>query len=262
LSTPGFGGKFAATRLRARPALLRLLPLRHGGAMARSPWASLPAEVLLRIAASLPADSCLALAAMCSGWRDALRGARSWTRLDLSEASGVAVPVTEALLRCASRRARGTLVALDVSGRGALTALALDAVLWANAGALASVRAHGHTWHSVVDVTRMLRLGGATLASLSVDVCVSLTDLQEVIALRAMLASGRLVLHGVRLRGDADMPPLSLNTALRLLRLLAGVPGARLHFEELQLDTAPPARRAVRGARGAGAVRVQRQRRL
>jgi hypothetical protein len=65
-----------------------------------------------------------------------------WTRLDLSETSGVTHRVTPALLRAAAAKAGGALQALDVSGVWQLLNAddTLREVLAANAGTLRELR--------------------------------------------------------------------------------------------------------------------------
>jgi hypothetical protein len=73
-----------------------------------------------------------------------LRERSLWTRLDVSNTSGVLHRrVTDALLRAAAAKACGALQALDVSGCQQLTHAALLAAVTANAGALLQLRAVG-----------------------------------------------------------------------------------------------------------------------
>jgi hypothetical protein len=202
-----------------------------------SGWGSLAEELVRRIAACLPVDARLAAAATCSGWRDALRCGGAWTDLDLSPASGVAAPVNEALLRAASRRARGLLRSLDASRtpRAALPVQALRAVLWANSGSLATVRLEGAAWLSVADVEALLRAGGEQLRALHADVVVWLPAPQVAHIVLAHVATGRLVLHGVLLRGREHMGAACVDNAAALLRALVGQEDARVVLEDMHL---------------------------
>jgi hypothetical protein len=94
---------------------------------------SLPLPLLLHILALLPADTRLRCAELSRAWRAAVAEPSLWCALDFSHASGVARPVSAALLLAAAACARGGLRALDASGCG-LPTEALCAVLRANAG--------------------------------------------------------------------------------------------------------------------------------
>jgi hypothetical protein len=106
------------------------------------PFAALPPALALQIFAALPADTRLRCAEVCKPWCAAVAERSLWTRLDLSETSGVTHAVTPALLRAAAAKARGALTALDVSG--VWLPLYDDGVLRevvaANAGALRELR--------------------------------------------------------------------------------------------------------------------------
>jgi hypothetical protein len=103
-----------------------------------SALAPLPLALAHRVFSLLPADSRGQAACVCRGWRAVLADAAPWTRLDLSERSGVAAALRargEALLRGAAARAHGQLCALDVSGVD-VPPQALLEVLAANARSL------------------------------------------------------------------------------------------------------------------------------
>jgi hypothetical protein len=102
--------------------------------------APLPLSVVLHIFSLLPVDCRLRCAEVCRGWRSVLLERSLWTRLDLTEESGVRVPepygdMLDALLRCAAARAGGSLHSLQV-GKGHVMHAALLDVLTVNAGAL------------------------------------------------------------------------------------------------------------------------------
>jgi hypothetical protein len=102
--------------------------------------ASLPDAMLLEVLSRVPVDSRLCCAAVCRAWRAVLDERSVWLRLDLS-ASGVSPKreATDALLHAAVARARGELVALDISGCKHVTFDALLAAVTAN-GALRELR--------------------------------------------------------------------------------------------------------------------------
>jgi hypothetical protein len=216
-----------------------------------SGWGSLPEELVRRIAACLPVDARLAAACTCSGWREALRCSGAWSSLlDLSSDSGVTAPVTEALLRAASMRARGVLRTLDVRGRSlaVLPLQAVRAVLWANSGALACARLQGDAWLTAADVEALLHAGGAQLTAVHADVFVWLPSQQNAQDVLALVATGRLVLHGLFLRGSEHMDAACMDNAAALLRALAAGPDARVRvqLQELHLENnATAAQRAA-----------------
>ena len=101
--------------------------------------ASLSAETLREVLVRLPVDARARAAAVCRLWRDILADRSLWTRLDLSDVSGVARTVTDAVLRGAAAKAGGGLTVLkarDGWGCSYLTHRALLEVVTANAGAL------------------------------------------------------------------------------------------------------------------------------
>jgi hypothetical protein len=106
------------------------------------PFAALPPALALKIFAALPADTRLRCAEVCTAWCAAVAERSLWTRLDLSETSGVTHEVTPALLRAAAAKARGALAALDVSGvwLPLYDDGVLRAVLSANAATLRELR--------------------------------------------------------------------------------------------------------------------------
>ena len=76
----------------------------------------LPLPLVLQIFLALPADQRLRCAEVSRGWRATVALPALWARLDLSPASGVALPVSLALLRAAVARAGGALRAIDATG--------------------------------------------------------------------------------------------------------------------------------------------------
>jgi hypothetical protein len=108
------------------------------------PFAALPPALAHKIFAALPADTRLRCAEVCTAWCAAVAERSLWTRLDLSETSGVTHRrgVTPALLRAAAAKARGALTALDVSGVWEQLYVngVLRGVLGANAATLRELR--------------------------------------------------------------------------------------------------------------------------
>lgn len=125
-------------------AIACIMPPRRSSRLVASPVALLPPVLLERCLLALPVDSRARAACVSRGWRSVLADPRLWTRLDLSPSSGVTVCVTEAVLRGAAARARGQLVALDISDCFNMIGfrVARD-VLAANANSLCELRVLG-----------------------------------------------------------------------------------------------------------------------
>ncbi len=105
-------------------------------------FASLPCALQCEVFARAPVDARARAACVCHAWCEVLFERSLWLRLDLSAAGGVARErVTDALLRGAAAKARGSLTALDVSQCEELTHEALLEVVTANAGALTELNA-------------------------------------------------------------------------------------------------------------------------
>ena len=100
----------------------------------------LPRELQARIWELLPVDARVCLASMSRAWRAALAPPALWEALDLSVASGVRVRVTDAALRAASARARGTLRLLNLDGAADVSLRAVEDVARANAATLFELR--------------------------------------------------------------------------------------------------------------------------
>jgi hypothetical protein len=106
-----------------------------------SALAPLPLVLALRVFALLPVDSRARAACVARGWRAVLAAPGLWTRLDLSEGSGVALRLNaSALLRGAAARAQGQLQHLDVSGPRSSSSYVVLEVVAANAGSLRELR--------------------------------------------------------------------------------------------------------------------------
>jgi hypothetical protein len=106
--------------------------------------APLPLALAQLIFSLVPVDSRARASCVCRGWRAVLADPALWSRLDLSDESGIAEALdTDALLRGAVARARvhgQGLYRLDVSGLQRITPGVLLAVLAANAGSLRELR--------------------------------------------------------------------------------------------------------------------------
>ena len=96
----------------------------------------LPRALALHVFSFVPADARARAALVCRAWRDTVSDASLWTVLDLSPASGVAQPVSDATLRGAAALARGGLTTLCLNNCDALTQEARLEVVTANAGSL------------------------------------------------------------------------------------------------------------------------------
>ena len=96
----------------------------------------LPHAVALHILSFVPADARARSALVYRAWRATVADASLWTVLDLSCASGVAQPVSDATLRGAAALARGGLTSLCLDYCDELTDEARLEVVTANAGSL------------------------------------------------------------------------------------------------------------------------------
>jgi hypothetical protein len=97
---------------------------------------ALPLALLQGVLARLPVDARARACVVCRAWNAALAERGPWLRLDLSPSSGVAVALTDAVLRASAARAHGQLEALCVSNHRGFSFDALLAVATANGGAL------------------------------------------------------------------------------------------------------------------------------
>ncbi len=106
----------------------------------RTALSALPHGVTRRIFALLPVDARARSACVSPGWRTLLADPSLWTRLDLSQESGVTARVSDGVLLGAAARAGGALETLDLERDGHVSLVALLAVLRANAGTLRQLR--------------------------------------------------------------------------------------------------------------------------
>ena len=103
---------------------------------------ALPPALMRRICALLPVDARARCATVSPGLRALLADCSLWTRLDLSEASGITCRVSDGVLRGAAARAGGALqtLILEHTRKCGITDAALLEVVKANAGALQELR--------------------------------------------------------------------------------------------------------------------------
>jgi hypothetical protein len=143
--------------------------------------------VVRTIFAHLPLDARLRCAEVARPWRATCDEPSLWLRLDLSEASGgLARPANDALLRAAIQRARGGLLALDVSDSD-ITFGALLAVVAASP-ALRELRACGQDKHLSGDETNTLLQAAPQLQLL--DAAVACRPSEASLLLRSAAAAG------------------------------------------------------------------------
>ena len=239
-------GVHASLACRA-PAASRARGSRRGGLG----FASLPHSVALQIFALLPADQRARAAVICRAWRAIVAEPCLWTRLDLSPASGVKRPVTDAVLRGAAALARGALEVLDlgdcdtspeaeleviVANAGSLRELSWccdDAVLkagWVEKLALAAPQLRlfqADTAASAADAIRMLRneapFGALRLRTLDVENAVEDAMSEATVLALAAAMPGHASLFKLSLN---DVP---LNTQAALDAVTAAARACRLH---------------------------------
>jgi hypothetical protein len=155
---------------------------------------SLPAALRLKIYTSLPVDERARAAAVRRSWREDLDDERAWQRLDVSATSGVRVAVTDALLRGAAARARGSLMFLDVSGCASLSLAAVQHLFTANAGALREAHMYGARFSGSRGLSReelaslLLQSAAPCLQQLEADVDSSAVDALALLRREAQFA--------------------------------------------------------------------------
>jgi hypothetical protein len=203
-------------------------------------FAPLPLAVTLHIFSLLPADARARAACVCRLFHATLADGQAWTALDVTAASGLARPATDARLRAAAARARGALTSLDVSSCAAITHATLLGVVTANAGALRRLRTHGCRWAHDLGGVRVLAAAAAP-ALHAFDTDVVAEDVAE--ARAALRREGELAPLRLRaLATDCTGAPAEVLTSLAadvaahasLTRL--SLTHARLHTPGL-LDT-------------------------
>ena len=199
----------------------------------------------------VPADARARAALVCRAWRGTVADPLPWTVLDLSPASGVAQPVSDATLRGAAALARGGLTVLCLDDCGALTQEARLEVVTENAGSLREL-----SCVSVVDISgaNVLELAGAVpqLAAFKVDMDdVSVADATRM--LRNEAPFGALQLRRLCAQGpdnDDGDAPLDEADVLAFCSALS----AHTSLMELVVEFVPLRTAAVMDALSAAAV--------
>ena len=130
-----------------------------------------PGLVAQRILALLPADARARAATVCRGWRGMLADVRLWTRLDLSDESGVMSRVDATVLLGAAGRAGGSLQMLDVRRAGvSFDHAAVLQVVQTNAGTLRELRVGAYSTTVLDDTLTPLLRAAPELRVLSADI--------------------------------------------------------------------------------------------
>jgi hypothetical protein len=205
---------------------------------------ALPPPVAHCIFLLLPVDARARCATVCRGWRALLADASLWTRLDLSNTSGITCRISARALRGAAARAGGALETLDLNRNNLETvdnALLLE-LLTANAGSLRELRLSEST--SLVKVTHealtaMLRAAPALRV---LSAAVSCGPGEALALLRNEPPFGQLRLHSLCVRAplDAEVDEAAV------LALAAALP-AHVPLHSLVLHCARLESDAVRG---------------
>ena len=252
----GYASAAAATQLETAPLLQRLelasakaLSVRGtlaprtgaasgaGGALHSTlGFASLPHAVALHILSFVPADARARTALVSRSWRVTVADAKLWTVLDLSPASGVAQPVSDATLRGAAALARGGLTALCLDVCRALTQEARLEVVTANAGSLRRLSCVSALPISSADAQE-LSDAAPQLVSFKVDVEASVTDAIGVLRNGAPYGALQLDFLGVGESSDYEEDDDDDNDDLADMQLLAFCSAVSAHtsLSELQM---------------------------
>ena len=228
--------------LRARGALAPRADAASGAGSSRHGvlgFANLPHTVALHVLSFVPADARARSALVCRFWRDTVADAKLWTALDLSPASGVAQPVTDAMLRGAAALARGGLEALCLDGCDELPPQeTLVEVVVANAGSLrqlsfASLRCEPFDVWEVEE----LMSAAPQLVAFKVDVSGFITGVTAILRNEAFVA---LQLHELRVYGpeieEGDAPLDEADVRAFRSAVSAHVSLRQLSLVEIPLD--------------------------
>jgi hypothetical protein len=216
---------------RLQRVLRRSAQMADGGECALGAFAALPPAIVLAVLALLPVDARLRCREVCCGWRAALSDVTLWTRLDLSEASGVAAARLEhatGLLVAAALRAGGQLQSLDVTGCADLDFDALRGVVGGSAATLREVLVQGFGWPD-----RLADLLRAAPRLLLLHAAAIHCDFQGFELLRDEQLFAPLRLRLLAVRGDDDDAELAL-----ALRLVAAAAPAELNLAYVDLSAA------------------------
>jgi hypothetical protein len=178
----------------------------------------LPLPLVLRIFLLLPVDSRGRACCVCRAWRDALADPELWTRLDLTEAGGVAAHLfadVPLLLQGAAGRAQGRLHTLDVRmafGMPVVNQPALLAVLAANADSLRVLRVNTlRQLHGDTELASALAFFDAAprLERLDADVACYAVDAPRFMRAEAPLGPLRIHSLEVRFNNNTNAPVLA-----------------------------------------------------
>ena len=171
-------------------------------------FAHLPLAVALHIFSYVPLFARARAALVCRAWRDTVADARLWTVLDLSPASGVAQPVSDATLSGAAALARGQLTVLRLDDCRGLTDEARLEVVQANAECLRELSCqfeYDHEDLTSVHVEHLVAVA-PQLVTFKVDV-----STESMVAVFPMLKNeapfGALQLRRLFLAEDRTTPP-------------------------------------------------------
>jgi hypothetical protein len=204
----------------------------------RTALSALPLVLLHRIFALLPVDARARSACVCRAWRVLLDDSSLWTRLDLSQESGVTVCVTARVLRGAAARAGGALEALVLDRDGYVSLVTLLDVLRANAGTLRQLRAGRRSINNAqVTPTTLAAMLRAAPALRELSACVSCAPEEAPALLRNEPPYGPLRLRtmSVRMHQADDAATAALAVALPAHASLRCL---ELHGAHLQSDAA------------------------
>ena len=188
----------------------------------------------LRIFAALPADARARAGLVSRAWRDAIAEPTVWTRLDLSPRSGVAQPVTDALLLGAAARAHGQLTTLRLEEcvNGAIIDEDVLDVLEANAGSLCELffTYTGNVLSTVEDIEAILQ-AAPHLRSFETEAILSLEDATRVLINEPPFETVRLS------RLDLKPPAEGVIAGEDALLAFAAAVSAHAPLHSLYLDT-------------------------
>ena len=171
-------------------------------------FADLPLAVALHIFSYVPLFARARAALVCRAWRDIVSDASLWTVLDLSPASGVAQPVSDATLRGAAALARGQLTVLRLDDCRHLTDEARLEVVQANAGSLCELSCQFEYDHAYLKSVHVGHLAAAASMLVSFKVDVSTRSMAAVIPkLKNEAPFNALQLRRLFLAEDRATPP-------------------------------------------------------
>ena len=201
----------------------------------------MPHAVALRIFSYVPADERARAALVCRAWHVTVSDPQLWTVLDLSPASGVAQPVSDATLRGAAALAHGGLTALRLDGCVELTARARLEVVTANACSLCKLSCLIEAEHASLSGDHVVELLVASpqLVAFEVDLTASVAEATRMLRhdapfgalqMRSLLANGPDTDDGEAPLGEAEL--LAFCSAVSAHASLV-----ELHVQSIPLDS-------------------------